>query len=529
KASKNFSKALKDYGNGKGLETTYVMCMQTSSQFYENHADVLGKLNKLVQKDFDLLQKLWDKYSKKATKDEKAHNDYVGDLDRQIKKIGKDYEKKTKRDNQSALESYDKYMMSMTTVGSEISRAKTEYTNEVIKREKKTHSVVSQAVCRLTEGFFASFNDSLKKCGPCITKMKEWAPFANEDMPPPQSLDDFLEDQVSYPKYTSSEKIFESLAAISEKQIAAMNYSSSESTLPEPTLPIIDDDPDSNIPTRYVQMPSKISRTNTPETSKPISVKPSTLSSETITPFSRQITQNYNNINNKSSPSSTSSSTLSQPSNNKSSTSNLISNFSIGIHANDDPFLRDEKVVEIKTAELFTENRVEKAVFKPNIIKVKTEEKPIVKATSFNDDNDDSEVKETSFNSYSEIKETSINRDREVKEISFNHDNEVKETSFNRDNEVKETSFNRDNEVKETISFNRDNEVKETTSFNRDNKVKETTSFNSDNEARETTSFNSDNEVKETLFNRDNEVKDTIPFNRDSEVNETTLFNRDNE
>ncbi|CAG8567155.1 10022_t:CDS:2, partial [Racocetra fulgida] len=503
KASKNFSKALKDYGNGKGLETTY---------------------------DFDLLQKLWDKYSKKAVKDEKAHNDYVGDLDRQIKKIGKDYEKKTKRDNQSALD-----------------RAKTEYTNEVIKRERKTHSVVSQAVCRLTEGLFASFNDSLKKCGPCITKMKEWAPFASEDMPPPQSLDDFLEDQVSYPKYTSSEKIFESLAAISEKQIAAMNYSSLESTLPEPTLPIIDDDPDSNIPTRYVQMPSKISRTNTPETSKPIPVKPSTLSSETITPLSRQITQNYNNINNKSSPSSTSSSTLSQPSNSKSSTSNLISKFSIGIHANDDPFLRDEKVVEIKTAELFTENRVEKAVFKPNIIKVKTEEKPIVKATSFNEDNEvkeisfnrDNEVKETSFNSYNEIKETSINRDREVKENSFIHDNEVKETtSFNRDNEVKETtSFNRDNEVKETTSFNRDNEVKETTSFNSDNEAKEIL-FHRDNEVNKTTLFNSDNEVKETSFNRDNEVKETASFkceevketlfNRDNEVKET-IFNRDNE
>ncbi|CAG8566647.1 1137_t:CDS:2, partial [Dentiscutata heterogama] len=107
KASKHFSKALKDYGNGKGLDTTYAMCMQTSSQFYENHADVLGKLNKALQKDFDLLQKLWDKYSRKSAKDEKAHNDYVGDLDRQIRKIGKDYEKKSKRDNQSGLELYD--------------------------------------------------------------------------------------------------------------------------------------------------------------------------------------------------------------------------------------------------------------------------------------------------------------------------------------------------------------------------------------------------------------------------------------
>ncbi|KAF0484805.1 hypothetical protein F8M41_022916 [Gigaspora margarita] len=376
KASKQFSKALKDYGNGKGLETTYAMCMQTSSQFYENHADVLGKLNKALQKDFDLLQKLWDKYSKKTAKDEKAHNDYVGDLDRQIRKIGKDYEKKSKRDNQSGLELYDKYMMSMSTVGSEINRAKTEYTNEVIKRERKTHSVVSQIVCRITEGCFASFNDSLKKCGPGITKMKEWAPFAGEGMPPPQSLDDFLEDQISYPKYPSSEKVFESFASISEKQIAAMNYSSSESILPEPTLPIIDDDPDSNVPTRYIQMPSKISRANTPETPRPIptklSIKPSTFSPETISPLSRQINQKHNTVNSASSSSSTSS-TPSQPPSNKSSISNSISRFSIGVHPNDSPFLRDEKVVEVEATDLFTENRVEKATFKPNLIKAKTE------------------------------------------------------------------------------------------------------------------------------------------------------------
>jgi hypothetical protein len=87
-------------------------------------------------------------------------------------------------------------MASFTAVGSDIARAQKEYAEKIVKREKQTHSVVSQIVCKLAEGQFAYFNDSLKKCGPSITKMKEWAPFAGEDMPPPQNLDAFLGDQV---------------------------------------------------------------------------------------------------------------------------------------------------------------------------------------------------------------------------------------------------------------------------------------------------------------------------------------------
>ena len=89
-------------------------------------------------------------------------------------------------------------MTSFTAVGSDIARAQKEYAEKVTKREKQTHSVISQIVCKLAEGQFAYFNDSLKKCGPSITKMKEWAPFAGEDMPQPQDLDVFLEDQVIF-------------------------------------------------------------------------------------------------------------------------------------------------------------------------------------------------------------------------------------------------------------------------------------------------------------------------------------------
>ncbi|CAG8592659.1 2444_t:CDS:2 [Diversispora eburnea] len=365
KVSKMFSKALKDYGNCKGLENTHVMCLQATSQFYDYNAEVLTKLNKVFQKDVDSLQKFWDKYSKKVIKDERAHTDYVGDLDKQVKKIGKDYEKKSKKDNTVSLNSHNNYITSISTVGSEISRAKIEYTNQVTKREKNTHSVITQLVCKLTECQFSSFNDLLKKCGPSIAKMKEWSPFVGEDMPQPQSLDDFLDDKPvnindKLDKSSSSEKISDSLASISEKQLTAMNYPSSESNLSEPTLSIIDDNPNSGIPTKYMQIPKP-----KPSTLSSLEIPNSISSSEINIPSSndRPVNQNNQKINDlKSIPSGT-------------------SDLSIGVHADDHPFFRDEKVVEVNAAELFMENRVEKAEFKPNINKVKIKEKNFVKTS----------------------------------------------------------------------------------------------------------------------------------------------------
>ncbi|CAG8441926.1 14202_t:CDS:2 [Acaulospora colombiana] len=361
KASKVFSIALKEYGSCKGLENKHVICMQTTSQFYDCQADVLSKLNKALQKDFEVLQKFWDKYSKKVTKDERDHNGHVKDLDKQVKKIGKEYEKKSKKDPTVSLDSHNNYLRSISTVGTEITRARAEYTDQVTKRERRTHSVITQIVCRLAEGQFASFNDTLKKCGPHIAKMKEWAPFAGEDMPLPQGLDDFLEDQPATPHSdqvsTNSENAPDSLASISEKQLAAMNYSSQGPNLPEPTLPIVDDDPDGNVPTKYVQMPRP--KVVSPIPTKPFS--PSTIVTQVggtpgITPVSpvKQLASK--------------------------SASDLLSGFSIGVHADDHPFYR-EKEVEVKATELYTENRVVKAVSKPSAVKTKIEEKPNIQTS----------------------------------------------------------------------------------------------------------------------------------------------------
>nr|CAG8460932.1 13881_t:CDS:2 [Entrophospora candida] len=268
KASKTLSKALKDYGNSKGMDNIHVMCLQTSSQFYEQNSEVQSKLNKVLQKDFDSLQKVSEKYFKKTT----LHNEHLNELDKQVKKIGKDYEKKSKKDSKSSLESHDKYISSLTTVGSDIARARAEYMNQAIRRERSTHCVISQIICKIAEGNFAYFNDSLKKCGPFISKMKEWVPFAGEDMPQPLDLDSFLEDQAlrSDDNSINSDKTLpEPYPNISEKKSSStpnlLNYINNNSQLsfyssPNslPPLPQFTVEPNQMEVPKYTQTPEEI-------------------------------------------------------------------------------------------------------------------------------------------------------------------------------------------------------------------------------------------------------------------------------
>ncbi|CAG8660649.1 11725_t:CDS:2, partial [Funneliformis mosseae] len=260
KISKNFSKCLKDYGNCKGIDKSY-------AQFYENHAEVQAKLYKALQKEFEILQRFWDKYSKKVAK----------------------------------------YVASLTSISTDVARLRTEYAEEVMRREKHTHSVISQIICRFTEGQFASFNDSLKKCGPSITKVKEWTPFAGQDIPLPLDLDGFLEMQTMTLPETS----------ISEMQKVAMRHK----TAPSPTeTPSIESNP------------------------APIINDINEYENETITPAPPIVTEVAKSSN--SVPNS-----KKKLSNDSHLTPNLLSSLSIGIHDNDNPFFRDGSNMIIKTGE----------------------------------------------------------------------------------------------------------------------------------------------------------------------------------
>ncbi|KAG0277821.1 hypothetical protein BGZ95_005264, partial [Linnemannia exigua] len=186
KTTKQLGKCFKEYGDTKGMDSTYVMCLKSSANFYESFSEMETKLAACLQKDFELLQGNWEKHTKRVTKDEKAHDDILGDLDERIKKISMSYDKKNKRpDPNTALMSHEKYISTLSELQESIASAKRDHRNTVARRERYTHSLTAQIACRLSEAQFLAIERQLRGSGPSLLKIKEWAPYAGQDMPPP--------------------------------------------------------------------------------------------------------------------------------------------------------------------------------------------------------------------------------------------------------------------------------------------------------------------------------------------------------
>ncbi|KAF9955941.1 hypothetical protein BGZ72_003258 [Mortierella alpina] len=186
KTTKQLGRCFKEYGDSKGMDSTYVMCLKSSANFYESFSEMEGKLATCLQKDFELLQANWEKHSKRVTKDEKAHDEVLGDLDERIKKISLNYDKKTKKpDPNTALMSHEKYISTLSELQDSIAMAKKDHRNTVARRERYTHSLTAQIACRISEAQFLAIERQLRGSGPSLLKIKEWAPYAGQDMPPP--------------------------------------------------------------------------------------------------------------------------------------------------------------------------------------------------------------------------------------------------------------------------------------------------------------------------------------------------------
>ncbi|KAF9132697.1 hypothetical protein BGW39_011560 [Mortierella sp. 14UC] len=186
KTTKQLGKCFKEYGDTKGMDSTYVMCLKSSANFYESFSEMETKLATCLQKDFELLQGNWEKHTKRVTKDEKAHDEILGDLDERIKKISLSYDKKNKRpDPNTALMSHEKYISTLSELQESIASAKKDHRNTVARRERYTHSLTAQIACRLSEAQFLAIERQLRGSGPSLLKIKEWAPYAGQDMPPP--------------------------------------------------------------------------------------------------------------------------------------------------------------------------------------------------------------------------------------------------------------------------------------------------------------------------------------------------------
>ncbi|KAF9099877.1 hypothetical protein BGX23_009732 [Mortierella sp. AD031] len=191
KTTKQLGKCFKEYGDTKGMDSTYVMCLKSSANFYESFAEMESKLATCLQKDFELLQGNWEKHTKRVTKDERAHDEILGDLDERIKKISMSYDRKNKRpDPNTALMSHEKYISTLSELQESIASAKRDHRNTVARRERYTHSLTAQIACRLSEAQFLAIERQLRGSGPSLLKIKEWAPYAGQDMPPPTLVTD---------------------------------------------------------------------------------------------------------------------------------------------------------------------------------------------------------------------------------------------------------------------------------------------------------------------------------------------------
>jgi hypothetical protein len=260
----------------------------------------------------------------------------------------------------------------LTSIGSDIARARSVYAEEIMRREKHTHSVISQIVCRFIEGQFASYNDSLKKCGPSITKIKEWASFAGQDtfISSILDLDSFLEMQImteindndnnndelifsgNQPRI-SPYRISQSIASISEMQKAVMNNKLQET---EP----LTEEPVKIQEGLSPQTPSSISgksleSVKTTNTTVVTNVSEDTKFKSTISSVPPVVTATteinppispINVPNSKEKPSSTKNKPLSP---------NLLSSLSIGIHDHDNPFFRDDDNKKIILSDAMTD------------------------------------------------------------------------------------------------------------------------------------------------------------------------------
>ncbi|KAF9172323.1 hypothetical protein BGX20_005855, partial [Mortierella sp. AD010] len=163
KTTKQLGKCFKEYGDSKGMENTYVMCLKSSANFYESFSEMQSKL-----------------------KDERAHDEILGDLDERIKKISSNYDKKSKKpDPNTALMSHEKYISTLSELQDSIATAKRDHKNTVARRERYTHSLTAQIACRLSEAQFLAIERQLRGSGPSLLKIKEWAPYAGYDMPSP--------------------------------------------------------------------------------------------------------------------------------------------------------------------------------------------------------------------------------------------------------------------------------------------------------------------------------------------------------
>ncbi|ORY76296.1 hypothetical protein BCR35DRAFT_305969 [Leucosporidium creatinivorum] len=196
KALKNVAKAEKELAIcfGDKVEPgarndVIASALQASSSMFETLAEVDLKHAKVVKKEYESLNELAGKWFTKTSKEEKAFDESLAQLDYKVQKATAAYEKTRPRapkptmiDAQHAAASHDRYIQSLSVLSSSISSLKLSYAESSGEKRDRVVKEVGRALCGLAEAGWRNRVEGTKKGGEKAGSVVEAGVFCESGM-----------------------------------------------------------------------------------------------------------------------------------------------------------------------------------------------------------------------------------------------------------------------------------------------------------------------------------------------------------
>ncbi|PWN51267.1 hypothetical protein IE53DRAFT_57362 [Violaceomyces palustris] len=184
KVEKKIAKSATELEKSKAIKEAPSKTFQISAAVFESLNDVSSKHAKSIQREYEALNEICAKYFKRVAKEERAHDDLVESLDQKIKKANLTHEKNVKKQGQKAIESHDKYIATVSTLTSDISKAKMSHAQSMGVKSHATCLVAASTVGGMADTEFRRHCESVRKVGVHVGKLNEWLSFTMSDAMP---------------------------------------------------------------------------------------------------------------------------------------------------------------------------------------------------------------------------------------------------------------------------------------------------------------------------------------------------------
>lgn len=164
-----------------------------ASDIFEAGHEVSSKHAKMVQKEYESLNDACAKYFKKIAREERTHEEYIQNLEAKVKKAQSTFDGKKSQTGPRALEAHDKYISTMSSLTSEIAKAKSAHSSSIGQKSHSTVLLLASTVGGLSEAGFRARTETIRRAGPSIGPLANALAFCgSEAMPvvPPIELTD---------------------------------------------------------------------------------------------------------------------------------------------------------------------------------------------------------------------------------------------------------------------------------------------------------------------------------------------------